>query len=492
MLVPLFHPERVRVDAIDLPVSDQGGVETLGRACGLPHLKAFLSDIERTQSDKDERFCRRYQREALARGGLELVSPFTGEPALATHSFAVASKKFFCFAETGKSGKEAAWFVASSRVHLGFPLAALFLPAENRLLTWEPGGKRAVGAPHLELLASAVAQEELALHLPGGRPVITMGNLNFAHHLWNELAALETLVQSGLPRADTAILVQRETLGPLEQIFPELKNTTIYRAGANRPPDGVRRGALFVNIGSSLIRRSMRRRIVGFALHNASPVARGMIAALKRSGGPVFWISVRTGNRTLVNQQETFVQLVRGLFGEHQCCAIVFDGFSLPEDWEGAESGMQNFYWNTVGQVREETEAIVETVKSGVKLAPTQAIASTNGMGLLDTIAIAQSATAYLCHEGTIQHKIGWTANIPGLVHGLRKAFGDLGLWHSEKLEDGIVPRTVPKAFFRNFALEGGDRKSRNYRCIDQEGFTRFVSDYFRHCANERGYKESR
>jgi hypothetical protein len=111
-------------------------------------------------------------------------------------------------------------------------------------------------------------------------------------------------------------------------------------------------------------------------------------------------------------------------------------------------------------------------------------IASTAGMGLLDSIAIAQSATAYLCHSGTVQHKIGWTANVPGIVHGYRRpGIDDLGLWHSQRLEGGIAPLATPKAFF-NDVISDAQVKRHNYRTIDPEMFTRFVADYFRRCVS--------
>jgi len=484
MLVPLFHPKRVHIDAINLADSDRGArADAMGRTHGLPHLGQFLADLERTQSDENERFGRRYQRETLARGGLELVSPLSGERAIATESFAVVGKKFFRFAETNDSGEGVAYFVMSSRIRFGFPLAALFLPSENWLLTWEPGGRRAAERTPLEALAHAVAQEELPLQLPI-RPVITMGHANFAHHLWNELSALETIIQSGSLRADTSILVTRETLGPLEQIFPELKNIPIYRVDEKRPPGGVRRGALFVNVGSLRIRQSMRRRIVVFALNNVSSAARAFIAALEHGAGPVFWISIKTHIQTLVDQRETLTRIARQLLKEHKRCSIVFDGFSLPEDWKRTDDEMQSFYRRAVSQTREESEAIIGAVRSSVTLEPSQVIASTAGMGLLDTIAIAQSATAYLCHSGTVQHKIGWTANVPGIVHGYRRpGIDDLGLWHSQRLEDGIAPVATPKAFFHDVISEA-QVKRHNYRTIDPEMFTRFVAEYFRRCVS--------
>ena len=482
MLVPLFNPERIQIDTIDLSVLDRDArMDAMRRAHGLPHLGQFLAEIERMQSDENDRFGRRYQRETLASDGLWLVSPLSGEPVVARESFAVGSKKFFRFAEANNSGEHATYFVISSRVHFGFPLAALFVPSENWLLTWEPGGRRAVGAHHLQALAQALAQDELPLRLPL-RTVITMGHVNFAHHLWNELSALETIIHSGSLRTDTSILVARETLGPLEQIFPELKNNTIYRVGDNKPPGSVRRGALFVNVGALRIPQSMRRRIAAFALNKASAAARVIIATLKRNAGPAFWISVRTQDRTLVDQRETFARIAGQLLNEHRRCSIVFDGFSLPEDWKRAGDEMQSFYRNTASETQKECAAIIAAVKSSVTLSPSQTIASTAGMGLLDSIAIAQSATAYLCHSGTVQHKIGWTATVPGMVHGHRgPRIDDLGLWHSQKLEEGIVPVVVPRAFFDNVVPQV-EKRRHNYRSIDPETFARFVAEYFRSC----------
>ena len=482
MPVAPFDPSLVQIDKIVLSGSRFGpGIEKQGAKHGLPHLGRFLQHIERAQADENERFGRRYQKDILAGSGLTLPSPFTGESVVAVESIAVNGKTFYRFVERDNSGEAVEYFVVASRIRLGFPLAGLFVPKRNWLLGWEGRGNHATGKIHLEAFAGALVARD-RLDRISVEPVIVMGHANFAHHLWNELSALETIIRSSSLKTGSSILVAREPLGNLDEIFPELGGHTIQRVDPELPLCGIQTGGLFVNLGAFYIPESLRQRLVAFSRRNASAPATAIMTELEDTGGPVFWISVRSRNPTLVNQHDVLARIAGLIVHEYKRCAVVFDGFSLPEDWTRMPLQMQVAYRQSASDTRKESEAIIATVRSRTHLGPHQVLTTIAGMGIVDCIAIAQSATAYLCHVGSIQHKIGWTANVPGIIHGNRRLSAEeLILRHSSRLENGVPPLITPNEFFED-AVSGAEEQEPNYRSVNPGEFTRFVLQHFRQC----------
>lgn len=467
----------VRIDRFEL--SDSVAIKRLATAHGLPYLKRFLKHIEHRQAQADERFGRRYQRSILRRGGLRLFSPKTGAPILAAESIAMNGKTFYRFMEADRTGAANEYFVIASRIRFGFPLVGLFVPQKNVLLSWESGGKHAVRNLHLSALAETRNTRDSSTRI-SETPVILMGHTSFAHHLWNELSALETIIHSGSLPPTSPILVAREPLGDIEEIFPELLGHAIFRVDPGPPLCGIRTGSLFVNLGALCIPERLRRRMVAFAQSRASAAARAIIADIERMGGPVFWISVRTQNPTLTNQHDVLARVTCLLLHAYRHCTVVFDGFSLPEDTTRMTADMQTAYARYAAETRKASEDIIASVHAMSPPGPRQWVTSIAGMSLLDCFAIAQCATVYLCHAGSVQHKIGWTANVPGIIHGNRRVSTEgLLARHSARLENGVAPMVAPKEMLDE--VVSGENE-RNYVCVDPAEFSRFVLGYFRQC----------
>jgi hypothetical protein len=269
-------------------------------------------------------------------------------------------------------------------------------------------------------------------------------------------------------------------LGRLEEIFPELRSHTIRRVDSAATLGGVQTGGLFVNLGALCIPETLRRRIVAFSQSKASAVARATVGALAATGGPVFWISVRTHNPTLVNQHDLLARIAGHILHEYPHCGIVLDGFSLPEDFTRMPEEMQIAYGRSATETRNESEAIIATVRSRTCLGRDQFLTTIAGMGILDCIAIAQCATAYLCHAGSVQHKIGWTANVPGIIHGNRRlSIDEIVSQHASRLENGIAPVVTPAEYLEDVT---SDEHQPNYRSVNPGVFAGLVSEFFRRC----------
>jgi hypothetical protein len=459
-----------KVETVSL--EDPASVEEKSRRHGLPYLDGFLSDIASKQSGSDEAFGRAYQRDAIRTLRLETISPFTGEVIAAEHSINVRGRVFFHFADTTN------YYVASSRIKVGYPLTALFVPEAKLLLKWDDvkGG--------IELIHVKQLKRAIGTPLNGGarrEAAVMLGHRNFAHHFWNELSALERLVETRAPSdPPPRLIAAREPLGRLETIFPEISGWRIDREGACRGGLVNDPETFFVNLGGFRISSKLRQRIVQHAEAIAAETTKCLIKEVRKRESPVFWLSVRTSKPTFVNQRDVLVAISRLLLAKFASCTIMFDGFSIPEDHEIASVDMKEFYKSMTKKDNYSIGEIIGEVLEGINLKEQQFLHNISGLTVSESIALAQTASTYFCHLGTIQHKIGWTANKPGIIHGNRTILASKPeIWHATSVESGIQPEVIDSQLIADITP---GQKSGDYRAVDCRALAESVVEYFDFC----------
>ena len=444
----------------------------------LPHLSEFLKDIRLRLGAADEALGRRYQREIVDAGALEIISPLSGRRTSATESILVLGKNFYRFCESRE------FYVAAARVKFGYPLLALFVPDANILVKWEiENSKRGIEPKHVAALKTLVEEQGRAVARRVPEPVtIVMGHQNFAHHLWNELPALERLLADLATDRTPRLLVMREPLGPIDRLFPEVAGWKIERLRGRSPSVANGNGKLFVNLGSYCVTSSIRERILSHAKTSASTRARELEEKLRTSNVPVFWVSVRMQSPTLTNQREVLAELGSQILQYFPACMVLFDGFSLPEDWDQCEDDDVRFYRAAAHESKKEIDAIIADITGNRLPSMSQQFVNLGGLGILDCIATAALATCYFCHVGTVQHKIGWTTSVPGMIHANRRIIsGKSAVWHApSRLENGVLPEAVPPR------MVTGAGKEEDYRILDTIGVAKTVCEFFQHCASAK------
>jgi hypothetical protein len=304
------------------------------------------------------------------------------------------------------------------------------------------------------------------------RVIVVAGNRNFAHHLWNELTAFEQLVSQSVPLPTRELVIAHEPLGRIDRIFPEIAHWKIHRVPFASMPQ-----ALYVNLGGYRISERMRTRMLQHARREVSSDIDSLIQYIKSIAGPVFWISVRTNPPTFENQRELIVAVCRRLLNSNVRCCILLDGFSLPEDWSSTDDATSESYRTLAEASRNEIDAIIGELSHTMR-SSSQLLVNAGGIRLLDSIALAQLADAYFCHSGSVQHKIGWTANKPGIIHGPRKALSkakDPRTWHSERLDEAVPPLPLPRQMIQDVE---DDLREKNYRA-GCGVVAQFVANYF-------------
>jgi len=429
---------------------------------GMPRLDEFLDHIRVLHAGEEEHYGRRYQREIIQNGEFRLPSPFSGQFVSSTRSYLIKNKVFYRFDDSPE------FFVLASRVSRGYPLSGIFVPAAQLMVLWDLTQDRNI-TRDLESLNIAIQHTARGTSRRDRRVAIVMGNSNFAHHLWNELPALEQLLASGIPAVPPEIIMRREPLGPIDSIFPEIAKWKIHRRPLAEIPD-----ALYVKLGSYRISVRVRNRLLAYARGQVSSEIALLIQRIRSLAGPVFWLSVRLPRPTLENQREALLAVCQRLLNCNGRCCILFDGFSLPEDWSTADPTHVEDYRNAAEASRREIEELIGQVSRFVR--HSQLVVNVGGIRLLDSIALAELVDAYFCHSGSIQHKIAWTANKPGIVHGARRALrSDVATWHSERLEGAEPPLPIPVSMIEDVRDE---EREYNYRAHSW-AVARFVANYF-------------
>ena len=403
---------------------------------GLPFLPAFLASIIEANRLSTDRLTRDYQLRLLESGTLKAVSPFTGTEIQIINSYMFGEQMvFYRFRDVRPV------FMIVSDLGAGFPVTAVVLPKDRVLVrlgtsVWGPQSE------HLEKLTATLHHPPEVQGSTPARIAVT-GDHNFAHHAWNQLGGIQAIIDNGLLGQVDKIVVTSEPLGRLDEIFPEIAGKALCRI-PYRDIDNLRTpNALFIMPAGTLLANGVRDRVLQFATRKLSPTGISWlqsVASLKANGcAPLFWISVRTRNRTATNQVSLLAAVIEGLARSFERCGFILDGHSLPMD----EQTNPDVYSDQIERIVSDDKEVIRQLK---QLMIDRNIYRKNlieavGLPVLDSIYLGQFAEFYVCHHGTVQHKIGWFHRKPGVVHANSSFLRDsTAAWVAAQSEHAIEP----------------------------------------------------
>lgn len=295
-------------------------------------------------------------------------------------------------------------------------ITQLLLPA-RRLLIWYPPYRQAA-----EALASAadglVATCAQLLPLDAELPVVCGVDMvvNYGHQLLNHLAGLQRLLDSGLAAAPAEIWLHGlEFFAPVETLFPELAGRcrrfatrAEFCAAANRLP------GRFQLLGSCFFPQALRQRVLQQL--PAAPEPSESDLSEPEPSAPVLVVTLRGGSRRCLNLVDVVAALAAALHGVDARARVILDGFVLAE---GAIRHQSNVATLLAGPpplaLQEELEqaaAMAERLPAGMLLA------NTLGQSMHRSLELLRQATCYFAHVGTLQHKLSYLLDLPGLIHG--------------------------------------------------------------------------
>ena len=426
-----------------------------------PMWSAFNESVERENAFIFNRSVRSYQSTILGGGTFSITCPITGDSLTPTYSVVYRSNVVGYRFESAEP-----FWVVCTRIDRGYPLAVIFFPSRSQVFQiagkiqgMEPPAPLFVACEEIQSTwLSEVGSDNTIPATIGHRgPILVVGHQNFAHHLWNELSALECWAADSPPLAvsNLQILLMMEPLGPIETIIPALQAATFIR---NTAPITIVSERMAVRIGSTFVTSSIRQRII--ALSSSTPRTK-LIEDKLKDASPIFWITARMGLRTCVNQAEFLSVVLQRISAKWPNSATIFDGFSYPEDFQ---SKLYHRLHVKYSQREKDTSKYIDDVISQSPIPSTAIAINASGLSLMETIYLAGKAVYYISHAGSLQHKIAWIHNTPGYIHSCKAGITkSAGISYAGQIEGGIVPHLAPLDLVRDVIPEGINVATRNY-----------------------------
>jgi hypothetical protein len=315
-------------------------------------------------------------------------------------------------------------------------------------------------------------------HLPDAvdpaRPVRLRleGHPNFAHQLLNGYTAIEAALA-----AEGEKLGEIQSLGlapfvPMEQIFPEVCWLEPLQA---QEPMGLC-FELPISQRPERINPSLRRRVRRACRDRISEKGQVMVRQLdqwRKNGGWVLWLSIKSKVATAEGLSELAVlwlieQKRRGI----SLPLLLLDGFSL----QAGQRNSDRIYGAEISTLTADELEMAQEIQHRLAsrhLAIPVVLAV--GLPLADSVVLGERTDFYFCHQGTVQHKIGWLQEgIPGVVHSNnQRNQGGSHPWGSMGV--GEPPQWLPATLSSD--LEGGSRASYRFLPEKMEDGARWLCD---------------
>lgn len=282
------------------------------------------------------------------------------------------------------------------------------------------------------------------------------GHPNFAHCLLNTYTCLEELDPESI---FSVAITGLQPIAPLSNLFPEYCWVALDAIGSADKTFDVP-----LSQRPNQISAQLRKRIIDISIQDIGPQAveiSNFLTSWKSMGGWILWVSIKTRGAYAEDLPKFLAAWMRSL-KENKIISlplILLDGFSI----QNGHKKDDDIYGTTIGGlINEEKELATQVKQTMISAGIHCKIVEAVGLPLLDTIALTQWADFYFCHQGTIQHKIGWIqSKVNGIIHsnsfrnrGGVHEWGGLGglsphwlpLEHTESLEQNSLNRHSPYA----------------------------------------------
>ncbi|MGJ3703123.1 glycosyltransferase [Variovorax sp. AFSI2.2] len=386
---------------------DEKRVAELSDCHGLPKLAESLENINFSSAFVDGTCIRRYLADCLQQGSFEIICPRSGRRIAAEFSVVLRDKSTFVIFD--------GLVLGIGHLGLGFPIMAIIFPEEGLFLKliddyW------GVQERHLPMLADVISAMR-----PGPSKGITLvsGDANFAHHAWNQLSVLQSIVDGGV-KCTAQLISTHEPLGPMPKLFPELSHWTMHRVPDWELEHINQFGKMVLPLGGTFVQQRLVERLLHFAvtLPKASEIE-SLFSRVEKYEGPILWMSVRTRNRTALNQTEALIEIGTRFLSICPTGSIILDGHSFADDLATNPGYAPAAQREVVTEDLQVAHIVANKLRSekGAHVRVEFAV----GLTISETILLAQYATFYFCHHGTVQHKIGWFTSCSGVVHCNRR-----------------------------------------------------------------------
>lgn len=372
-----------------------------------------LACILRNQPSSDEAATAVLQSDALRSGSWACVCPFSGEVIRSRSSLLAQTGQpiYYVFGEG-----ERQFLLAVGRDTTGFSPLYMYFPADNLVMLLGSSAWAWLGRNELDQLLAFVIARPSAVRVyleDSGRTVATLiDHTHFAHQIWNVLPGVQALLDSGLNPEAFSWRVVHEPVAPIDVIFPELQGSSVRRASESEVPASVLSERLFVvRPGSRRLTPRPIERVRQAVATFAPPALNRRMEEIRRTHWPVLWLTVRADTRTWQGFAAGMADVLNQLQAHYPDLAVILDGYALPRS-QSTPNARQS-----AAMIAE--REIIEALTAGCDRSCV--VLELIGDPLPVSIHAASIADCYLAHHGTLQHKVAWFANVPGVVHSNRR-----------------------------------------------------------------------
>ncbi len=275
-------------------------------------------------------------------------------------------------------------------------------------------------------------------------------SLHIGHVVWNELSALEELVQTFQPSDLPFVCVLdvpngNEVYGPLDALFPELAGRVL------RPQVPERDAAAFIydndifaiRVTAHYVQAAVGRRIQALALRDPRLAEdRAMARRLDGEGRSCILLGLRVGNRTVPDQAGFLIGAIDHLAHRLGPITVVLDG-------SNARLGLDaTTFYGSFGPPGQE-EAVIEELRIVLALrrryqGSRVTIVGTVGAPIAASIFWIMQSRFFVAPWGAGLAKYRWVCNKPGFVvtnrHNLSHPEGDLLIYQSPETVEAPTP----------------------------------------------------
>jgi hypothetical protein len=452
----------------------EASIANITEAHQLPFLAEALASIKEASDYVDGFVIRHYLHQTIKSRSFSLKSPFDGRLIASKSSVFLYDKSTFVFFDN--------FVVGIGHVGMGFPIMALIIPEKKLFLKiiddfWGIKEEQfpAVAAI-LKSFSGDAGENSHELQLLSGDP-------NFAHNAWNQLSALESVVDCDLASLPAQLISTHEPLASMPLLFPELAHWNNYRVPDWELEAVNKKHQMTLPVGGSFIQKKLVDRILNYVeARPKSESAQRIIARAKITDGPILWMSIRTRNRTAANLNEALIAIGKRFLADYPQGFIILDGHSVGYDFATNPGVDKSAQLETVKSDMQTAERVAEAfVTSGDGASPVELAI---GLDIAETIYLAQLAGFYFCHHGTVQHKIGWFTSCPGIVHtNVRTTEGAPAPYVKGQSEVADLPVYVPLELIKETDSTDSESdvesvlKLENYKFDDISALVQFTGD---------------
>ncbi|WP_243397393.1 hypothetical protein [Crocosphaera subtropica] len=396
------------------------------------------------------------------------ICPYTGKDLSSNQSLLVLPQGYNSWIFYRFVSQKNVFYIATGKPDSGFPKSFIYFPKEEiAIILFDQFNEKDIKEA-IELFKRSVFKNwnDIKKYLNNSlhkQVIIPISFWHFAHHYWNELTGIYKLYDNDVLEQVDKFLVGTEHYGEIKDIFPEIPENKIDKISSKYLNKEILKNNYFaLRVGSNFITEDLANRIYKVSRQQATPQFLSEIESIKKKHFPLLLVTIRLDTRVWISQINGIVNIVKKLAEDFPKIGLVIDGFSLPCGLVGL-----SWYW-AQKCIEKETQASLE-IRS---LLPAEIpVYDIVGSTLYENVIWNHVIDLYLAQHGSAQHKIGWIANKPGVIHTNKSTFSAphlLSVTTTAK-ENSIEPILIPEEHI--IALEEIHKPNKNDKRKNLENY---------------------